>query len=63
MILKHRMKFYTHSENALKQVLEQAPGKPFLNEEKKPIGEIVKATRIGDSDVIEFEINMTGEVE
>lgn len=48
--------FLNYSEEALQQVVDQAVGKPCNDGNGNKIGTIVKAERIGDSNVIEFEV-------
>jgi hypothetical protein len=50
------MGFSDYSKQALEQVVEQAPGKPFRNEKGEVIGDIESATLIKGTKTIEFTI-------
>lgn len=58
MIIKNRMNFalLNYSGDAVDQIISQSPGKPFFDENRKPIGTIVKAMHIPGTTFIEFEI-------
>lgn len=62
--------FVDYSENALKQVIEQAPGKPFKNEFNITIGTIESARIYDEHNValnglnaIEFNVKLLNESE
>lgn len=57
MKFKTVMVFENYSEEALTQVVEQAIDKPFLDQDGKQIGTIVKVTRVDRTKNVEFEID------
>ncbi len=56
-LLKMRQCFNNYSENAISQVVEQAPGKIFMGLEGETIGVIKSAKLVdGTNNVVEFEM-------
>lgn len=46
------------SDETVDKVINQAPGRPFLDENRKKIGIVNKATRVRDTKIIEFEVDI-----
>jgi hypothetical protein len=60
MKFETRMDFTNYSDEAMKQVVSQSPGKPFYERTKdgqKEIGKIVSAERVDDSTVVIFKVD------
>ena len=60
MIMTYSESFENYSEKAIKQVLDQAVGKPVNDEHGVRIGTIHKATRVDKTKTIKFEAVVTG---
>jgi hypothetical protein len=60
--MKFELHFPDYSEEALDQIVEQAPGKPFLDRslpsDEQELGTIVSARRVGSKDIVMFEVQL-----
>jgi hypothetical protein len=59
MKFEAKMNFTNYSEDAMEQVIEQSPGKPFFEhteDGQREIGKIVSARRVGDTTVVIFDV-------
>jgi hypothetical protein len=57
MIITVRQNLQYSSEKAVNQFVEQAVGKPFIGQDVKQLGIVVKATRVDDSNIVDLEID------